>query len=335
MLRKLIIILAIVVIQFNGLFGQVVDTICPNNPVGNYNVIGFPNSTYNWQVEGGQILNNYGDTIEVIWNLSATNHSLQVVEISNKGCVGDTVGGQLVIASPPTALIFGPDSACINQKVELEASEASSYLWNSGETTKMVSFFIKKDTNVSVVINNGCASDSTSLNITALPNPVADFTISPESPKVNNNAFFEFTGLDAEIFKWLIDYDTLFENSSSFYYKFKDKGEYYVSLYVENKYQCFDTTAKEVVVRELFVNTITPNGDGVNDEWDLPDLKDYPNCKVIIYDKWNGEIFYSKGYNKAWDGTNKGKDVPAGSYYYVIDYGDGSEAEKGIITVIR
>lgn len=317
------------------MFGQVVDTICPNNPVGNYNVIGFPNSTYNWKVNGGQITDNKGDTIQVLWDLNSSIHTISVFEISENGCVGDTISGQIIIASPPNAQILGPDSACVEDRVYLEASLAQTYLWNSGETSKMVSFLLKNDTIVSVVIDNGCAKDSTTHFIKALPKPIADFSLKPEYPKTNELTYINFTGSDGYNFDWIINGDSIFINSADISHKFKNKGDNIVHLYVENKYQCFDTISKYIVVKDLLVNTFTPNNDGVNDYWELNDLVNYPNCQVWVFDKWNGEIFYSKSYTIPWDGTHKGKDVPAGSYYYVIDYGDGSEIEKGVITIIR
>ncbi len=82
-------------------------------------------------------------------------------------------------------------------------------------------------------------------------------------------------------------------------------------------------------------NTFTPNGDGVNDTWNIQNLKDYPNCVVRIFDRWGAEVFSSTGYYNAWDGTLKGSRLPAGTYYYVINLNDGTRPSSGFVALIR
>jgi gliding motility-associated-like protein len=80
----------------------------------------------------------------------------------------------------------------------------------------------------------------------------------------------------------------------------------------------------------------TPDGDGTNDVWEIPGLNElYPNNRVDIYGRWGGLIFHSDGYEIPWDGTHNGKRLPIGSYYFVIDFGDGvTEPVKGTVTLI-
>jgi len=89
------------------------------------------------------------------------------------------------------------------------------------------------------------------------------------------------------------------------------------------------------VFREL-PNTITPDGDGVNDVWNIPEIENYPDVSVLIYNRWGNEVFSSRGYNEPWDGTQNGKELPTGSYFYIIDYGDvGEETLSGSVNIIR
>lgn len=69
-------------------------------------------------------------------------------------------------------------------------------------------------------------------------------------------------------------------------------------------------------------NAFTPNGDSKNDRWLIPALEAYPNCTVIIYNRYGQKIFESKGYTKPWDGKFKGLQQPSGAYVYNIDPGD-------------
>ena len=82
-------------------------------------------------------------------------------------------------------------------------------------------------------------------------------------------------------------------------------------------------------------NTFTPNGDGVNDKWDIQNLKDYQNCVVRIFDRWGGEVYISRGYYNAWDGTISGRRLPVGTYYYIINLNDGTRPLSGFVVLIR
>jgi gliding motility-associated-like protein len=82
-------------------------------------------------------------------------------------------------------------------------------------------------------------------------------------------------------------------------------------------------------------NTFTPNGDGINDVWNIGALSNYPQCTVSIFARNGNVIFRSKGYPKAWDGTYKGSPVPTGTYYYVIDLQAEQQTLSGYVTVLR
>jgi gliding motility-associated-like protein len=82
-------------------------------------------------------------------------------------------------------------------------------------------------------------------------------------------------------------------------------------------------------------NTFTPNGDGVNDTWAIPDLSFYPNCVLKIFNRYGNEIVESRGYTKPWDGNMFGTPVPTGTYYYVIDTKDGQPKLTGSLTILR
>jgi len=82
-------------------------------------------------------------------------------------------------------------------------------------------------------------------------------------------------------------------------------------------------------------NTFTPNGDGVNDKWDIKNLNDYPNCAMQIFDRYGGAVYNSKGHYNAWDGTMNGRPLPAGIYYYLINLNNGTHPFSGFVALIR
>ncbi|WP_179412815.1 beta-propeller fold lactonase family protein [Mucilaginibacter sp. E4BP6] len=82
-------------------------------------------------------------------------------------------------------------------------------------------------------------------------------------------------------------------------------------------------------------NTFTPNGDGINDTWIINYIEYYPNATVNIFNRYGEKILTSIGYGVPWDGTYKGVNVPAGTYYYIIDTRNGSKPRSGWVAVIR
>ena len=62
----------------------------------------------------------------------------------------------------------------------------------------------------------------------------------------------------------------------------------------------------------------------------------------MIVNRWNNTVYKKKGYNNTWDGTsngratvNAGEKLPVGTYYYILDLGDGSTPKKGWIYINR
>ncbi len=82
-------------------------------------------------------------------------------------------------------------------------------------------------------------------------------------------------------------------------------------------------------------NTITPNGDGINDYWNIPGLQNYPGCLVQIFTRYGQKVFESKGYSHPFDGTSGGKPLPVGVYYYIINLNTNCSLLSGSLTIIR
>ena len=89
-------------------------------------------------------------------------------------------------------------------------------------------------------------------------------------------------------------------------------------------------------------NTVTPNGDGANDDlvFDIitfSDPDDIPDNELIIFNRWGDIIYEAKPYTNNWNGLNQdGQPVPEGTYYYVLRLNiSRGEIIRGDITVIR
>ena len=93
-----------------------------------------------------------------------------------------------------------------------------------------------------------------------------------------------------------------------------------------------------VVVGAVPYDAITPNGDGINDEWEILDIDRYPNAEIQIFNRWGSLIFSSSGANynnNKWQGNFENKELPVGTYYYTINLNDGSELQTGAVTIVR
>ncbi|MBK6266594.1 gliding motility-associated C-terminal domain-containing protein [Marivirga sp. S37H4] len=99
---------------------------------------------------------------------------------------------------------------------------------------------------------------------------------------------------------------------------------------------CPDTDSVTVIVLPPidFTNVITPNGDGINDLWEIDKIEEYPEAEVFIYDRWGKKLFTSKGYKNPWDGKFNGQLLAPGVYYFVLDLKDGYEPYTGSITIL-
>ena len=79
-------------------------------------------------------------------------------------------------------------------------------------------------------------------------------------------------------------------------------------------------------------NIITPNRDGKNDEFTLPDLPaDFCNARfadIKIFSRWGNEVYHSTDRTFRWDGGSRG----AGVYFYLINYTD-KRRFRGTLTV--
>ncbi len=90
------------------------------------------------------------------------------------------------------------------------------------------------------------------------------------------------------------------------------------------------------VFNDLFIpNAFTPNGDGLNDTWNIPALSAMPGFELFIYNRYGQLIFQTKKQPIAWDGTYKGSACSAGAYTYVIKPGNGREPITGTVLIIR
>jgi gliding motility-associated-like protein/uncharacterized repeat protein (TIGR01451 family) len=112
-----------------------------------------------------------------------------------------------------------------------------------------------------------------------------------------------------------------------------------------------DSVTTNVQSCEMVIpNGFSPNGDGIQDFWRITCIEKYPDARIEVYNRWGNLVYQKNNYGNIdvhgptdawWDGysTNKwtlGSDkLPSGTYFYILDLGDGSKPLNGFIFLNR
>lgn len=119
-----------------------------------------------------------------------------------------------------------------------------------------------------------------------------------------------------------------------------DIGQKSESHVLKNRFGCDSTVylqltilSPAVVIPEVF----TPNGDNKNEVFKIKNIDRYPHNHILIFNRWGNKVYEGKPYMNEWDGKNYfgpkvgGDSLPVGTYFYLLNLGDGSETIKGYI----
>jgi large repetitive protein len=320
----------------------VVDALCNNSPDGSIDISvsgGATPYTFAWTGPAP-----FTATTEDITGVVAGSYTVLITD--NNGC--STLDTIVVGAQTTVIADAGNDtSACVAGQVILDGSlsaNALTYSWTdlagnilgSAVTTTVVPT-TGVNTYILTVTNNGC-TDTDTILVTSLPQPLADAgpdqsilqgtstTIggSPAGPPGATYAWGPSTGLGDPT----VGNPVAGPMTSTTYI-----------LVVTDSTGCTasDTMVLDVVPSIWFPDGFTPNGDGVNDVWEIDNIFLFPNCEVEVYDRWGIMLFRSVGYNTPFDGQYNGKDLPVGTYYYIIKLNDPMfpDAFTGPLTIMR
>ena len=117
-----------------------------------------------------------------------------------------------------------------------------------------------------------------------------------------------------------------FEYQTSFYHNFNTSF-----TYVLFNRSCPDLNDTAQVNLTLNFNElelanllgVTPNGDGINDQFVIPELlhagSQFPENELMVYNRWGNLVYQKKNYANDWQAIGKnGKVLPVGTYYYLL-----------------
>ncbi|RYZ97591.1 MAG: T9SS type B sorting domain-containing protein, partial [Sphingobacteriaceae bacterium] len=142
--------------------------------------------------------------------------------------------------------------------------------------------------------------------------PPTDFTYTV-SGFFANNPTVVISATPAGNYEYQIDYgpfqeSNIFDNLTA--------GTHTIS--VRDAQGC-DVLTKTVLVID-YPRYFTPNGDGINDTWNIPTINNVSMSKIYIFDRFGKLIKEMTASGSGWDGTYNGQLLPAADYWFTINY---------------
>lgn len=284
--------------------------------------------TYDW------VTNQTSPTIFV--SPSQTT-SYQVRITDTLGCYIDTAA--IAVINPLPIIIVSPDiSLCEGESADLTVSGGIKYIWNSGDTSSLITVTPNSTFNYKVTVTNSfnCQKD-TNILVEVLPVPVALITSSSDTICKGSTA--ELTATGGDNYVWNNG-----SVSSVIQVNPHETTSYsVVASYAGTSTICSDTTEFTQLVKRcnrFYVpSAFTPDADGLNDYFGVEGIfTNIENFRFAIYDRWGRLIYYSQDVNKPWDGKINGEYAPTGVYTYKIIIQESYSEEyslSGAVTLIR
>ncbi len=323
-----------------------------------YPVNGVSPYTINWQPSAD--LNN-SNIANPLAKPPIGMHTRYYVEVHDStGCPMDTSSVYVESFETPNvsfSTLPAPTEGCAPLEVTFTDETfpaGQTYSWQFGDggtsTSQSPTHTYQQFGNYTIILNvitpEGCKGKADLPNaVKVYPNPVASFTATPPIAPISN-ALITFNSSASSTFvtswSWNFGDPTSSENTSNLpnpLHPYNANGLYTIWLNVATANNCVDSISFDVRILEdslTFPNIITPNGDGFNDYFKVPNLDNYITNQLIIYNRWGKKVYDKEPYKPEtdkWDGDG----LPEGTYYYILKYqGYLKEGEqKGSITILR
>ena len=310
-----------------------------------------------------------GSTAAAVWNWgggavkSGSGFGPYSVKYINSGVIKLSLkdGACSANASLPITVISNPLAAftpdvtmgCVPLAVHFtnQSVNADAYQWkfgngNTSTETNPLNTYAGADTYTVTLIashQGKCYDTLTQTNIikAAIPPVVAFSSVADINIPVELRlATYTFTNLsqNAASYEWTFG-DGNGSTVTDPVYQYMQPGSYIVTLYATTD-GCTDSVSRKyyTVIPDKILdipNAFSPNGDGINDRWEIKSLNGYPDCIVEVFNRWGQPVYNSKGYRSPWDGGYKNSLLPLGTYYYVITAAPGTRPYKGWVVLLR
>lgn len=265
------------------------------------------------------------------------------------GCVS-TFAKSIEVRAVPTVSISSPDGTekCPENSVLLEVPNTYvSYNWSNSETTNSITVPDPGTYTVTIVDDARCTIVS-SIDITNYDTSNS-ITASTDKDVVDEFETAQFTVTGAtQILSWdpitgLSD-PTIANPVVTGTYEFGDQltngqrlYDYVVTALDSNSCEVSATIMLAVIPDEnpQPMKSFSPNGDNIDDLWEIENVEFNAGCKLVIYDRRGRAILERTPYNNDWDGRINGNPAEQGVYYYVFICDDATRNRNGSILLFR
>lgn len=286
--------------------------------------------SYNWEVFG-----SVGNSVS---GLCAGNYIVSVTDNSNctaSYTVQVTQPQKLTISTIVTNQLCKGESGKIDVLLT-GGTPPYAYTWSSGHSTQSIENLSTGSYELTVWDSKDCTV-SQSEDVVSIEDVKLTYTKVDDICDLKGSLSF-----DAE--NGTPPYDFFINGNSTtpnVLYTNLEPATY--ELVVMDKNDCQDTALVEIVALPcedpIPAEAFSPNGDGINDTWQIENIEQYPNCSVTIVDRWGQRVFHDRsGYDFPWTGNFGFKKVPAATYYYFIYYDandKGLGQKSGSVAVVR
>lgn len=211
------------------------------------------------------------------------------------------------------------------------AAAGYTFLWSTGATTPTIQ--VNEPGTYSVTVTNGADCDNSKV-ITVHPSDVAVIDeIIIKDLRDNNTVTIMASPPQGVETTYLYSIDRPngpFSESNIF--EHLEPGKHIV--YISDANGC-GTVAEEIWILGI-PKFFTPNGDGVNDTWNIIGVNSffYQSSKIFVFDRYGKFLADVDPRGPGWDGDLQGEKLPATDYWYVVKLDDGRVA-KGHFSLMR
>ncbi|TPE42396.1 Ig-like domain-containing protein [Pontibacter mangrovi] len=83
------------------------------------------------------------------------------------------------------------------------------------------------------------------------------------------------------------------------------------------------------------VNAFSPDGDGINDTWFIPELRFYNQVEIEVFDRSGVRLFHTTNPEEGWNGKDANGQVRKGAFLFIVQVGDINLVKKGVVTILK
>jgi gliding motility-associated-like protein len=241
---------------------------------------------------------------------------------------------------PVVIPLFEDTSICMGDDVTLSASadlQANvEWLYNTAVIANSNTVTVEDAGTYSVRAQTQyCSSVEHEVTVNVL-NPTVEVTTS--EPRIKEDAVFEISVLNPRSslsYHWTNG--TTGETSTGENWMTSVSEDAILSVVAKEQHCTASDDIEITVLPQLKIpRAFTPNGDGVQDTWEIDGLDVYTVSSLRIYNRWGNLVFKHLGvYDEPWNGTFGGAEAPVGTYYYIIEVLSGEEQYQGSVMLIR